>query len=131
MEALYESEFIDLKNFTKSTNVKAKYPYYSFKVIEQNTNNIYLAKEFRYPIYKFNRNEIISLSQEINVFSQVNHPSILKFVGYNPINFDKKPIPVIITEYTSYFTLKKMLSSERKGKEHPPIDDTKKLIIIY
>ena len=119
----YKHEFIDLTKFDinfLNTNI----------IIEKNTQKKYgliSSKDF---LYDFSRNKIISLSQEINILSQVFHPSIIKFIGYSPFNFDKQPNPIIITELASNFSLSKMFELERRGKKHPPFDDTKKLIII-
>lgn len=61
----------------------------------------------------------------------MTHPSIIKFIGYNPINYSKEPYPVIITEFASNGNLYRFLSLEENDKEFQPIDDTQKLIIIY
>lgn len=62
--------------------------------------------------------------------SQINHPSILKFIGYSPINFFNEPYPVIITEYSSVGTLCDLIELERRSMSNLKWDDTKKLIIF-
>lgn len=61
--------------------------------------------------------------------TKLNHPSILIFKGYSPINFKKKRKPVIITEFASNGSLDDLIQLERKSK--PIWDSTRKLIIIY
>ena len=62
--------------------------------------------------------------------AKLNHPSVLNFVGFSPIDFKKRPRPVIITEYASNGTLEDLIL-----KKNPQLDnyydDTRKLIIIY
>ena len=74
---------------------------------------------------------IQSLSREVNIISQLNHPSIVKFIGYSPVNFKNKPKPVIITEFLSNGSLGDILDLEKKGLCKNEWNDTKKIINIY
>lgn len=73
----------------------------------------------------------MNLSREVNIISKLNHPSILKFICYSPINFKKKNKPVIITEFASNGSLKDLISAEREKINNPNWNDTRKLIVIY
>ena len=63
--------------------------------------------------------------------SQLNHPSILKFIGYSPIDFDNEPKPVIISEYSPNGSLSKLIALESRSRSIDMWDDTKKLITLY
>ena len=64
------------------------------------------------------------LLREVNIISKLNHPSILKFIGYSPFNFKNKPKPVIITEFAQNGSLRDLINSNF-------FDDTKKLNLLY
>lgn len=63
--------------------------------------------------------------------AKLNYPSIVKFIGYCPTDFNKKPKPVIISEFLSNGSLEDILNLERKGLCKENWDDTRKLINIY
>lgn len=72
-----------------------------FKVKEKRTGAIFAAK-----MSMFNSDDdgnlkdlILNLVREINIISKLNHPSIVKFIGFNPYNFEKCLNPIIITEF--------------------------------
>lgn len=68
----------------------------------------------------------VSNCREVNFICCLDHPSIMKFIGYSPVDFKKNQCPVIITEYCSNGTLEDMLINNPSK-----LDDTAKLIIIY
>lgn len=64
----------------------------------------------------FFRHEIINFHREIKITSRLNHPSIIKFIGYSPIDFNNKPRHAIITEYASSKSLNVIMhASAYKG----------------
>ena len=67
----------------------------------------------------------------MNIISQLNHPSIMKFIGFNSLNFKYKRKPTIITEYVSNGSLDKVIELERVGFGITDWNDTKKLINIF
>ena len=73
----------------------------------------------------------MSISREIGIISQLNHPSVLKFITFSPINFKGKPKPVIITEYASNGSSSDLLDHDKKNPNNIILNDTRKLIIIY
>ena len=110
----YTHEFIDLTKFDKIALFGKRGFNKFYEVLEKNENTIYLLLESYLPLNDFNENKIISLSREVNTLSQVTHPLILKFFGYSPVNFEGEPHPIIITEFPSNNTLKKIFKLEKK-----------------
>lgn len=104
---------INLNDFKKQ-NCIGKGTYSKvYKIIEKNTNEIFAAKVL---FEKFDENsseKLTTLSQEVNITAGLNHPSILRFKGFSPIDFKKRPRPVIITEYASNGTLEDHLIKDR------------------
>ena len=102
-----------------------------YKIENIKTKTVYAAKISSMKIVEFDKNDMINISREIKILSQVNYPSILKFIGYSCVNFKNKPKPVIITEFASNLSIDKILKLERKGQSFSGWDDTKKLINIF
>lgn len=50
---------------------------------------------------------------------QLNHPSILKFIGYSPLDFNNKSKSVIVMEYCQNQTLKHIIDLERQSISAP------------
>ena len=123
------NDFINLNNYIKLAEIHYGSFYIISEIQEKNTGNKYIAKISYKKIFKFSQSEIIYFSQEVDRLSQITHPSILKFIGYSPVDFVNQPKPLIITEYASNKSLEDVLQLERKGKSL--LTDTNKLIIIY
>ena len=102
-----------------------------YQLREKDEGTLYAAKISKLEIDQSRNDTIIDLSREINIISQLNHPTILSYIGFSPINFKNKQKPVIVTEYASNGSLDKILEKERKGFGIHEWDDTKKLINIY
>lgn len=73
----------------------------------------------------------VMLFREISLMSLMNHPSILKFIGYSPTDFNGNPHPTIITELAINKSLFDMIETEKSGSPPAEWNDTTKLIIIY
>lgn len=58
-----------------------------YKVKHKKTGEIYAAKISQQAFEESNN----------NIISKLNHPAILKFICFSPLNFKRKPKPVIIT----------------------------------
>ncbi|KAK8892324.1 hypothetical protein M9Y10_029550 [Tritrichomonas musculus] len=95
-----------------------------FNIIEKEAGISYAAKSF--PM-EFNT---LIISQIISVLSKLNHPSIIKFIGYSPINFKDKAKPMIVFDLAQNESLDKILEIERNGLKITDWDDTRKLICI-
>lgn len=66
------------------------------------------------PLPKFTIEEIENLVKEVAVLSTLDHPSLLKFIGYNLVNFKREPKPTIITESVLKQTLEGIIEMNRK-----------------
>ncbi|KAK8887864.1 hypothetical protein M9Y10_038923 [Tritrichomonas musculus] len=104
-----------------------------YEVLDKDSKSIYAAKISKSEIYDCIKkdNETINLIREVKILSKVNHPAIMKFIGFSPVNFKSTPKPVIITELLKNGTLSDIIELERNGLSCPGWDDTKKLINIY
>lgn len=122
-------EFLDLNNFEKLSIIGQGSFGKVFKVIKKDSKEIYAAKISLQQLNVDQQALITNLKREVNIISQLDHPSILKFIGYSPVDFVNQPKPLIITEYASNKSLEDVLQLERKGKSL--LTDTNKLIIIY
>ena len=75
---------------------------------------------------------MLNISREVNIFSGMDHPAILKFVGYSPVDFNNDKYPAIITEYMKKSSLEEIIELENASRS---LDEwnffTKKLITIY
>lgn len=125
------NEFLDLKEFELGELISKSDFSKTYKVTSKESRKTYSCKISKITMKKLSRDELINLSREVNIISQLNHPSFFKFIGYSPVDFKNKSRPVIVTELTTNGTLKHILEAERKGQIIPSWDDTKKLINIY
>lgn len=100
-----------------------------YKAKEITTGKIYAAKILNNEIdYKTSRDNLRNLIREVVNMSKLNHPSVVKFIGFSPINYDNKLCPVIITEYLPK-SLKTLFEKEEGGLSE--LDSTDKLKILY
>ena len=67
----------------------------------------------------------------VKLMTILDHPSIIKFIGYSQIDFEGNPFPTIVTEYASNKSLYDLLETEKNGLSAPEWNDTKKLITVY
>ncbi|KAK8854132.1 hypothetical protein M9Y10_016686 [Tritrichomonas musculus] len=103
----------------------------TFKVIEKDTNNIYAAKISNIDISQFSNEQMLNIAIEFNSISQLNHPSILRFVGFSPRSYKNEAKPVVVTEIYPERTLDDILKMERKNITISGWNATKRLINIY
>ena len=114
---IHQDNFLNLSNYEiKGLIHKSQYSKI-VKAIDKETNIIYAAKISKITIDDLSESEFASLSHEVNLLSQLNHPSILKFIGYSPINMKKEQKPVILTEYLSMGSLDDLFKMEKKEKK--------------
>lgn len=123
--------FLDLKDFEKG-DIQSKNDYSTtYNVIEKESKTVYSAKESNIIINNICKEEFNNLTKDISLISSMNHPYILKLIGYSTVNFDNSHKPVVITEYASDKTLEDYIEMERNGLHLDSWNDTKKLINIY
>ena len=72
----------------------------------------------------------LDISREVSILSQLNHPSVLKFIHFSATNFKGRKKPVIITEYAPNGTLKDFIELDQSNTNFN-WDDTRKLIVVY
>ncbi|KAK8837122.1 hypothetical protein M9Y10_037177 [Tritrichomonas musculus] len=123
-------EYLDLSKYSKQKKIGEGLFGLVFKVKNNETNEINAAKVSIKQIHQNERNKI-NIYREALIISKLNHPCILKFIGYSPTDFVNQNKPVIITEYNSNGTLRQLLDLEQKGVQINEWNDTKKLICIY
>lgn len=116
---------INLDKYAKKVKIGEGSFYKVYKVIDNDTNSVYAAK-----ITIDKKNQENSFRQ-YRIISTLNHPSIIKYIGYSPVDFKNKPKSTIISEYYSNGSLDSLLDLDRKGMSLQIYDNTKKLIIIY
>ena len=104
-----------------------------YRVKDLKTKKYYAAKISNIMIDEDTKNsqEALHLFREINLMSLFNHPSILKFIGYYPNDFENDPLPTIITELSNNGSLRDIIEMEISGLSPEDWDDTKRLINIY
>ncbi|KAK8880769.1 hypothetical protein M9Y10_003457 [Tritrichomonas musculus] len=123
--------FLDLSEFEKVRLVTKGDNYKIYEVKNKNTKIIYSAKVSTIKVNQLTKDELIHLSREVGIISQLKHPSFLQFIGYSPINFKRKSMPVIISELPFNKSLLNLVEMERKNKKVPEWNETKRLINIY
>lgn len=102
-----------------------------YKVKDKTNKQIYAAK-ILFKHFEDNLDEEKrDLFREVNILSKINHPSIMKFIGFSSINFLNEPKPVIITELVNNGSLFDIINLERKSLIDFEWNITRKLIIIY
>ena len=97
-----------------------------YKIRAKKSREIYAAKISHNEIVESSPEMKLDISREVSILSQLNHPSVLKFIYFSPTNFKKKPKPVIITEYASNGTLEDFIN-EKKQFEDSNLNDDKKI----
>lgn len=127
------SEFLDLINYEFSKRALIGQGAFGevYKVIDKNSREVFAAKISLTKLTKDPKSLITNLKREINIISQLNHPSILKFIGYSPVDFNNNNYPVIITELSSNGSLNDIIELERQSLSPQMWNDTKKLINIF
>ena len=61
----------------------------------------------------------------------LNHPSILKFIGYSPVNFENDPNPTIVIDYACNGSLRNIIDDEKNSLSPSEWTFTKKQTTVY
>ncbi|KAK8872167.1 hypothetical protein M9Y10_007929 [Tritrichomonas musculus] len=104
-----------------------------FTVKDRDSRKIYAAKISHLVFEEIDpaSDQILFLFREIRIMSALDHPSIIKYIGYNPLNFEGEPFPTIISEYAPKGTLGSYIKLASSNNPHPKWTNTRKLICIY
>lgn len=115
--------YLNLDDFEKKYKVKNE-PYIEvYKIANKETQIQNIAQIFKNDISSYSKEKLTEYSNHFNVINKLNHPSILKYTGYSPIDFNKNNQPVFTMELSTYNRFFDKLNSI--GTEY------RKLIIIY
>ena len=104
---------------------------------DKESKNYYAAKSSLFEIEKYdsksetNQNSILFLYREIKIMASLDHPSIIKYIGYNPLNFEGDRFITIIYEYAPNGSLQQLIDLEKAKQSPNNWNDTIKLINIY
>lgn len=102
-----------------------------YKIKNKFTNEILAAKKLNdISTNEENDKDYIIILREIKISLKLNHPSILKFYGFSPIDF-KNRSNIIIFDELAQSSLSKILELERNKNAPKEWNSTKKLINIY
>lgn len=120
---------LNLKDFDKLNKVGRGTLGDVFLLKSKNGGEIYAGK---FTINSISdTNAIHDLTQEINMISNINYPSIVKIIGLSQINYEKKHNPVVVTEYLPNGSLDNIINLAIHGNAPERWDDTQKLITLY
>ena len=126
-----DNNFLELNKYKKDAKIGQGSFGRVFKVIEVSTGEVFAAKISILEVDEDQKALILNLMREVNIISQLNHPSILKFIGYSPIDFENMSKPVIVTEYSPNGSLESIIDLERRSLSPKKWDETKKIINKY
>lgn len=101
-----------------------------YKIRDKETGEFFAAKISKRPFEDL-KNDFRNLESEISIIAKINHPAILKFIGFSLANFEKNNFPTIVTGYCQNGTLNDILVQSAKGLAPEEWNDTMKLINIY
>ena len=131
-----DKAFLDLSQFERLEKIGKGQFGAVYKVKCKKTNEI-LASKISLKELEIEEDEegprslIRNLVREVNIMSKLNHPSIVKFIGFRRNNFSGDPKPVIITELMTGGSLGTLIESERNGISNDKWNPTRKLITLY
>ena len=93
-----EKEQVNLKNFILQNRIGKGSFGKVYKMKKNLSDEIYAAKVLINDIDSLSDDELSDFVRELNIISKLNHPSVLKFIGFSPIDFKKRSKPVLVTE---------------------------------
>lgn len=122
------NNFINLKKYKLEKKLGKGTFGQVYIAIEKETSNLYAAKVSLEEVDATKKDSLRNFTREVNIISQISYPSILKFIGFSPIDFQNNNNPVIITEYCPNGSLQDAIQCKLDSKGW---NDTKILINIY
>lgn len=99
-----------------------------YKVKEKETGEIYACKVSHQPYDKeeSSKETIRDLVREVNILSKMNHPLIVKFVGFSLTDIKGNPNPSLVTEFIPKKSLSYYINLERQSRADNNWTDTQK-----
>lgn len=125
-----ENGLFDLNDFIMQNKIGEGAFGKVYQVKNKKTGQFCAAKISIEKTEDISRGSLLDLYREVSIISKLDHPAVLKFVGFSPNNFKGKSKPVIVTELAKNGTLTNFIL-KLKAKSSPNLIDTQKLIIIY
>ena len=123
------TDSINLQNFTTMEKIGQGSFGKVFKIQNKVTKKIYAAKQLMRD-FNSSQNFLQDLYKEIEILSNVSHPSILHFVGFSKFGLKGERKAVIVTKYAPNGSLDKILKlGQGSGIEY--WNETKKLCNIF
>ncbi|KAK8880351.1 hypothetical protein M9Y10_003018 [Tritrichomonas musculus] len=122
---------IDLNNYTLLKKIGDGGFADVYKVKDKETSEIFAAKVFLHNIEDTSEVEKIQLKREIEIMNRMNHPSIIKIIGYSKYDFKGEEKPTIIMEFAKNDSLSRLLEMERSGLSPQGWNSTAKMITMY
>ena len=128
-----EYSFLKLSNYKIIRHIGSGSFSNVYLVKNQQTRKSYAAKVSNSVVDNDTRDEkeTLSLFREVNILTLLDHPAILKFIGYSQTDFEGNPRPTIVTEYSLNGTLYSVLDQAKSGLSPLNWNDTNKLIIVF
>ena len=105
MDGLDDNKYFHPKNFKKQETIREEGNWVFIKVSDNRNGHNYSVKFLKH-LKSLPNIVFFDFFREFDIFTRLNHPSILKYKGYSPTNFKEKHCPTIYMEYSSVKTLK-------------------------
>jgi serine/threonine protein kinase len=99
-----------------------------YTATDPRSNTVVAVKSIRWGLSERDRR---CFGREVNILAQVNHPALLKLVGYCEPDDDRQLDGAIITDWYARGSLQGLIDQERRGETPPDWDATRKWIAIY
>lgn len=93
--------FLDITKYEKQSVIKKGDIFKLCKLKEKETGNFFTGQLSMMKIIKFSNEALDNLQREIDILLHMNHPTLLKFIGFSPVDFKNQRRPVIVMELIS------------------------------
>lgn len=98
-----------------------------YKFIEKETGKKFAGQMSMVKTSHISKDDVTQLKIELKKSFQLNHPSLLAFIGYSPVDFKKEKKPVIVTDFSPNKSLESIIQIERMNHNIQGWNDTKKV----
>lgn len=108
--------FLYISKYEKQSVIKKGDIFKLCKLKEKETGNFFTGQLSMMKIIKFSNEALDDLQREIDILLHMNHPTLLKFIGFSPVDFKNQRRPVIVMELISGRTLEDIFNIERMNE---------------